>query len=67
MYRKLGDGGDAATTKQPVSELAAAHWSYVKSTLLAHGIPAEDLVTAEHHYLSAFAHGYKHAVEDCAA
>lgn len=54
--------------KQPLppKELAAAHWGYVKSTLLAHGITAEDLVTAEHHYLSAFIHGYKHAVEDLA-
>ena len=67
MFRKIGDEQTetAPNAALPVAKLAADHWGYVKSTLLAHGIPAEELVTAEHHYLSAFIHGYKHAVEDC--
>ena len=45
-------------------ELAQAHWDYIESLLKAHEVIAEEIQTAEFHYISAFIHGYKHGVED---
>jgi hypothetical protein len=46
------------------AELAKAHWDYVRGLLIAHGV-AQDLVdVAAYNYTTAFAHGYKHAIED---
>lgn len=48
----------------PAKELAEAHWGYVESLLTAHQVKAELIDNAKFHYISAFVHGYKHAVED---
>ncbi len=44
--------------KTYLDSLIEKHWQYVKSTLNAHGI--QDLKRVEHHYKTAFAHGWKH-------
>lgn len=40
------------------------HWRYVQSVLLAHGTELKEIELCEHHYRTAFAHGYKHAKEE---
>lgn len=45
-------------------ELAQAHWKYIHQTLLVHEIEAEMIEVVEHHYITAFEHGYKHGQED---
>lgn len=45
-------------------DLARAHWSYIEGILKAHDHVERTVVTARYHYLTAFEHGYKHAIED---
>jgi len=46
------------------NKLAEAHWAYIEALLSAHeqGEPVLNMV--KFHYVSAFEHGYKHALED---
>lgn len=44
--------------------LVGDHWKYVQATLDIHGVSESDMSIARYHYLTAFAHGYKHGVED---
>ena len=48
-----------------VIKLATAHWSYVSGILAAHGVEPDSLLlnACKYHYLTAFEHGWKHAVE----
>jgi hypothetical protein len=48
------------------TELAEAHWSYVESVIRVHGADDQTIKECAHHYKTAFAHGYKHGVEDAA-
>ena len=50
--------------KERAEQLAAAHWEYVRQVLSIHMVDIGETRIAETHYLTAFAHGYKHAVED---
>lgn len=54
-------------TKKRVAAMAAAHWSYVKSVLVAHGVKRKIIKLCGHHYKTAGLHFYKHALEDIAA
>lgn len=49
-----------------VERLALAHWSYVDGILIAHGQHSDILATCRYHYLTAFEHGWKHAMESVA-
>ena len=46
------------------NELASDHWGYIYSLLAAHQINQGTIDIVRFHYLSAFVHGYKHAIED---
>lgn len=46
------------------NQLAEEHWKYVESLLKAHGEEDELIEQIGFHYISAFIHGYKHAMED---
>jgi hypothetical protein len=48
-------------------ELSNAHWQFISDLLDAHRIDEHEIATAQFHYLQAFRHGYKHAVEDMEA
>lgn len=44
--------------------LANDHWGYIEGLLRAH-TESDTIITAiKYHYLTAFVHGYKHALED---
>jgi hypothetical protein len=45
---------------EAAESLAARHWAYIGDLLMTHGMPAEQLVQFEFHYISGFVHGYKH-------
>lgn len=55
---------EIADNPQYVKDLAAAHWGYVESVLIAHGEDPRVIMRCGHHYRTAFEHGYKHAQED---
>jgi len=44
--------------------LAEEHWSYVEELLTTHGVDRDGVEITKFHYISAFIHGYKHAMED---
>ena len=48
-------------------QLAELHWMYISELLQAHGVKYESERVAEHHYIEAFKHGYKHCYEDMVA
>ena len=52
-------------TKVNVHKLANAHWDYVGSVLMAHGISQDSKLynACAFHYISAFEHGWKHGIE----
>lgn len=54
-------------TEARVAAMAGAHWSYVESVLKVHDVIDSEIKACGHHYLTAFVHGYKHALEDIAA
>lgn len=45
-----------------VEQLANDHWDYVESVLSAHHVSSNEKAIAQHHYVSAFIHGYKHGI-----
>lgn len=47
--------------------LAREHWSYVEGILIAHKASSEVLFACRYHYITAFEHGYKHAMESVEA
>lgn len=47
-----------------VKELAMAHWDYVKRLLDVHQVDEFTVRAIGFHYVEAFMHGYKHAVEE---
>ncbi len=47
-----------------VEKTAEDHWNYVAGVLAAHGEDSEVIDKCGHHYRTAFAHGWKHAIED---
>ena len=51
-------------TKEEIENLAKAHWEYVKSVLVRHGVENPELNLIGFHYMTAFIHGYKHGIED---
>lgn len=52
-------------TQTEITELASAHWGYVKSVLEAHDEDPNIIERCGFHYREAFIHGYKHGVESC--
>lgn len=44
--------------------LAEAHWSYIDGILIAHAQHESLREMIRYHYITAFKHGYKHALED---
>jgi hypothetical protein len=52
-------------TKAEITELADAHWGYVKSVLEAHNEDPKIIEQCGFHYREAFIHGFKHGVEPC--
>lgn len=46
------------------SQLALAHWQYIRSVLVAHDTCENEMKIACYHYFTAFLHGYKHGLED---
>ena len=48
---------------KPPQQLILDHWAYVESVLRAHSIDEPTIEIAKFHYMSAFAHGWKHAFE----
>ena len=53
-----------STDTDRATELAEAHWDYVKRVLVHSGIEVDEVARTGFHYKSAFIHGYKHAMED---
>lgn len=51
---------DLSTAKK----LAEDHWSYIEGILIAHDQDMPILKICHYHYVTAFVHGYKHAIED---
>jgi len=49
--------------RQACAALAAEHWKYVESVLLAHNTAQEIISIAEFHYKASFIHGFKHGVQ----
>ena len=47
--------------------LAEDHWRYMEEILVAYGAEKGEIRAARFHYISAFVHGYKHAIEDVEA
>lgn len=47
-----------------IQKMIDDHWRYVQGVLLAHGTELNEIELCEHHYKTAFAHGYKHAKEE---
>jgi len=45
-------------------ELADAHWSYIEKLLEAHEVDRDIIKASRYHYITAFVHGYKHAIEE---
>lgn len=45
-------------------ELATAHWSYVEQLLTSHEVSEYTRGIVKFHYISAFIHGYKHAIDE---
>lgn len=45
-------------------KLANDHWKYIEALLYTHDEPEDNVKKAEFHYITAFEHGYKHALED---
>jgi len=52
------------STFDVANDLAKEHWSYVSSVLSAHNVDPKYIEPANHHYMQAFIHGYKHGIED---
>ena len=50
--------------KVDVEKLAYDHWSYISGLLHAHGEEEYVIQKIGYHYVTAFIHGYKHAVEE---
>jgi hypothetical protein len=50
--------------KEKSEALAKAHWGYVESVLLTHGLNSLFVKDIGFHYQTAFIHGYKHGVQD---
>lgn len=49
-------------------QLSHEHWDdYICPLLKAHGVTEDIIQISAFHYLSAFRHGYKHAIEDMEA
>ena len=58
---------NAATKNQEtvdVAKMAQDHWRYVAGVMSVHGVDDREIIICGHHYREAFAHGYKHAIED---
>ena len=52
-------------SKEIPKELLESHWKDIHDTLVAHEEMPELILIAEHHYLTAARHFWKHAVEAC--
>lgn len=59
-------GKESERYETEVERLALAHWSYVDGILIAHGQHSDIRATCRYHYLTAFVHGWKHAMESAA-
>jgi len=46
------------------NKLAEAHWAYIEALLKTHQEDEYVIKVARFHYISAFEHGYKHALEE---
>lgn len=55
----------AGSGRDRASELAEAHWEYIKGVLEIHGQKELDVI--EYHYKTAMIHGYKHGQTDAMA
>jgi hypothetical protein len=51
-------------SKEELTSLINAHFSYIENLLLSHGESDIMIDLVKFHYCSAFEHGYKHAVQD---
>jgi len=47
-----------------VKKLSQAHVGYIENLVKAHGASEEIVKIVSFHYVTAFEHGYKHALED---
>ena len=45
-------------------KLANDHWGYIAQLLEAHDESSDTIEICRFHYVEAFVHGYKHALED---
>lgn len=64
LYDLMDELKKSQLKKQSTLErLVDAHWEYVESVLIAHGEEDEVIKKCEHHYRTAFIHGWKHAEE----
>ncbi len=51
--------------KEAVEKLAKEHWDYVKELINVHTLLDEEtLAMLRFHYITAFIHGYKHAIDE---
>ncbi len=51
--------------KEAVKKLAKEHWDYVKELINVHTLLDEKtLAMLRFHYITAFIHGYKHAIDE---
>ena len=57
---------DVTRSTEAAAALAESHWQYVASTIFAHtgtALEDRDYIICKHHYITAFAHGFKHGVD----
>lgn len=47
-----------------LEKLIESHWNYVKELLTVSGESERHIKLIEFHYKTAFAHGWKHAIEE---
>ncbi len=51
--------------KETVEKLAKEHWDYIKELINVHILLDEEtLAMLRFHYITAFIHGYKHAINE---
>jgi hypothetical protein len=48
---------------EEVKKLAGEHWNYIRDVLMIHGVNQETVYLIGFHYVTAFEHGWKHAIQ----
>jgi hypothetical protein len=63
MTKRKAIQAEEMSPSRRASELAEAHWKYVNSVLLLHGVTEREADIIGYHYRSAMIHGFKHGFD----